>query len=670
MNEKKIELINKLKSEINNIDSAITASVSIKNRKNWTEHKEQIERSIKQFDSNKHFIIATGMLKAGKSTLINLLARTPKASLVGFGIDTTLRPALIKMSDDDKGCIKVYYPKDGYDRKDAFQSLVDELRGLAPKFTNKPSIFNLDDEHLKKTLCRTVSESDDCLTKEPIIVIVEVPKNENSLFFKNNCILLDMPGLDSGFSEQSKNGEEYKAFFNECDLLLFVQSSVAPINEKAGEYLKYIGLTRNESTYRLVQNVMNAKYWLKNSVTEKEQQRQAKNGKEVFADKLNKRNTVINPVHVNLGMAYDSLFTNSDDIEIAENESIEAKKEKLLKESNYAKLEQGFIDDIQNNGEHRHYIHCHDNLKNEIEKTGNAIENQLEKIEASLKQNKIEKENQENIIASIKRKYEKCIFPNIQFTLSANFERKFKEELFKVFDSIKNSAEYAEKFDKVAEDKNFTKFRCKASVLTKFMKDCAEKGMVAAKDFFENSNLDNLVHIEDDKSKSAIELAQSELMKLSEDLKEIGININGNKISADTNTIGNLNETSALKLVDTGSYQKKRALGFLWEVKINDFDREQEYSKIVSDYIFQIRKLINENYNASCRLTELMRDVITDDINSEIEKTEKKRDNLASEIEELNKDCKTLKDSLDKIQKLAKDLPNANEFFNNKTLPK
>jgi hypothetical protein len=50
-----------------------------------------------------------------------------------------------------------------------------------------------------------------------------------------------------------------------------VQSSVAPINKEAGKYLKYIGLTRDESTYSLVQNVMNVKYWQHESVTDKEQ---------------------------------------------------------------------------------------------------------------------------------------------------------------------------------------------------------------------------------------------------------------------------------------------------------------------------------------------------------------------------------------------------------------
>ena len=51
-----------------------------------------IRRGIRQFDSTIAVVIVVGMLKSGKSTLINLFARNTNASPVGFGVDTTLRP--------------------------------------------------------------------------------------------------------------------------------------------------------------------------------------------------------------------------------------------------------------------------------------------------------------------------------------------------------------------------------------------------------------------------------------------------------------------------------------------------------------------------------------------------------------------------------------------------
>ena len=69
-----------------------------------------ITRRINQFQSSRIIIISAGMLKAGKSTLVNLLARTNNASPVGYGYDTTLNPALVKMGarGDSEGAIYVY----------------------------------------------------------------------------------------------------------------------------------------------------------------------------------------------------------------------------------------------------------------------------------------------------------------------------------------------------------------------------------------------------------------------------------------------------------------------------------------------------------------------------------------------------------------------------------
>ena len=56
-------------------------------------------RAIDQFKSGIELISCIGMLKAGKSTLINMLARSRSASPIGFGQDTTLRPAVIRMAE-------------------------------------------------------------------------------------------------------------------------------------------------------------------------------------------------------------------------------------------------------------------------------------------------------------------------------------------------------------------------------------------------------------------------------------------------------------------------------------------------------------------------------------------------------------------------------------------
>lgn len=51
----------------------------------------QIARALEQFKANNLIVVVTGLLKAGKSTLVNLLAGSADVSPVGYGVDTTLR---------------------------------------------------------------------------------------------------------------------------------------------------------------------------------------------------------------------------------------------------------------------------------------------------------------------------------------------------------------------------------------------------------------------------------------------------------------------------------------------------------------------------------------------------------------------------------------------------
>ena len=81
------------------------------------EHRTKIDdgtvgvlNALAAFGAEFFVVSCIGMLKAGKSTLINLLARSKDASPTGFGFDTTLRPALITSSTEPRGTIEVWLP--------------------------------------------------------------------------------------------------------------------------------------------------------------------------------------------------------------------------------------------------------------------------------------------------------------------------------------------------------------------------------------------------------------------------------------------------------------------------------------------------------------------------------------------------------------------------------
>ena len=645
--EKKLEI---LSGKINIISQNVANNLSESNRKVWLSSEKQIRRAIKLFDGEKHFIIVTGMLKAGKSTLIDLLARTSKASLVGFGVDTTLRPAVIKMSDTEVGHIKIYYKPDGLDWASAMQEVTDNLRGI--KDYNKKTVdFELTEDNLRKTLCRIPSESENCLTSEPLLVIVEVPKNQDSKFFNNDCVLLDMPGLDSGYSEQSSDPEKYKAFFDECDLLLFVQSSVSPINDKAGQYLKYIGLTRDESTYRLVQNVMNAKYWLKSDVTNKEQRRQAKNGKEVFRDKLGKGDVEVTPVYVNLGMAYDALLGNENDISINEAENVETKKHNLLAESHFLEMEDGFITDIQNNGQYRHIAHCEDMLRLEIKKTITKIEQQISDISNNIKELETERTENEKIISIVKKSYEGYKFRPMQFALSSEFVSSLKKNLNSEFESLRKSTKYGNKLSQNTEDENTDKLiTCKPKIVNEFLDDCVSLAKSYAEKFFKDTYLDDLVYKENGKEKNAIEYAQDDLRAIADNLKDHGIKLNDEKISAKVNKIGDLDSSFCFSTYDLGKYPVKYNW-FGFQKKI-DFRKVSKYDEIINHYKSELEKIISSDNNVARRLTSLVQSVVKDDLEPQMLEYEKKLTALNSKIATLSSDKIVVVDILQQLNEL------------------
>ena len=77
---------------------------------NMAEWLDGILNALAAFGSEYFVVSCIGMLKSGKSTLINLLARSKDASPTGFGFDTTLRPALITSSTEPRGIIEIWLP--------------------------------------------------------------------------------------------------------------------------------------------------------------------------------------------------------------------------------------------------------------------------------------------------------------------------------------------------------------------------------------------------------------------------------------------------------------------------------------------------------------------------------------------------------------------------------
>ncbi len=321
-------------------------------------------RAVALFESQKDIIVCMGLLKAGKSTLVNLLSRSEQASPTEMGKDKTLRPALLRMAEaNTDACIRIYYSLQPEQENENFKILIDYLCGITPSIPAeiKELTEPFESKILEEVLCRKSNETK-YLTQEPLLVVIDLPYNEYGQFFcDKQRMLMDMPGCDSGHAEVTK-GDKYKTIGDECAMVLLLQTTTQPLNRQAIDELQKLLQGRSESTVRIIQNRFDSKPWRTKNVVEDENKEQSSNAirqiKEIYQG--------ITPTSymVNLAMATDGLFTDQaniqDCIKLYGDEY--HSKQDLWLGSGFEQMENDLINNLSNIRE----THCWDRLKNEL----------------------------------------------------------------------------------------------------------------------------------------------------------------------------------------------------------------------------------------------------------------------------------------------------------------
>lgn len=340
LNENELKQIDIMKRDIST--PATFQTLTNEDTANIAEWTGGILNALDAFGS-EHFVVACiGMLKAGKSTLINLLARSKDASPTGFGFDTTLRPALITSSTAPRGTIEVWLPNTP-EQKLTKASLNEVF--LCLRKVKKPEevkgaschAYPLTPANLENALCKAVLEADNnMLPCEPVMVVVKVPPNKDSPL-SSEIVLLDTPGLDSGISEWTTGASErYSWIIENSDLLLFLQSSVAPLNRNAAAILRDIHAKSPNTPVWLVQNEMCAKPWLPPEQITEENNKQRTQAARMF----NTVSHAFKQVYANLGKADSAVFDDTLGGKL---------KKELLNESQFASVEANIKDDLIRN---------------------------------------------------------------------------------------------------------------------------------------------------------------------------------------------------------------------------------------------------------------------------------------------------------------------------------
>jgi len=340
LNENELKQLSTLKQSIST--TAVFQTLPDEDTAKIADWTTCLMNALDAFGSEYFVVSGIGMLKSGKSTLINLLARNKNASPTGFGFDTTLRPALITCTQEPQGMIEIWLPNNA-DQKLTKASLNEVflcLRGVKASADVKSATchqYPLTPANLENSLCKAVLEADqNMLPCEPVMVVVKVPRNSESPL-SSEIVLLDTPGLDSGISEWTTSASErYSWIIENSDLLLFLQSSVAPLNRNATKILHDIHARSPNTPVWLIQNEMCAKPWLPLERITEENTKQRTQAARMF----NTVSRAFKQVYANLGKADSAIFDDSLG---------DGLRWSLLRESQFGSLEQNIRYDLISN---------------------------------------------------------------------------------------------------------------------------------------------------------------------------------------------------------------------------------------------------------------------------------------------------------------------------------
>lgn len=660
MNDKsQLEELKERFEKISNPLLADNSPLSDNSKIKWKECHDKIIRRFDLFDSNKYFIVATGMLKSGKSTLVNLLARSTDASPIGFGVDTTLRPALIVTENEEmKKGIYIYFPqygveynKEQQDQLDTqLENIIDRIIGLKGKKYDSEQQnvepVELNQENLRNALCDSAPTS--MLAKEPLLVVIVVPRNNQSLLAIQNCAIFDMPGLDSGNS--STNTHTYKKILQECCLILFVQSNVSPLNEKAEGFLSEIGKSVAASTYHLVQNRMDAQNWRDSEIVDNELEEQKKKMVNEFIKATGASKETIDFYSANLGMAYDAILCPNS-IKEKTDENIK----KVLEDSQYMAFEENLLKHINHNGHNTNYNHNKRQLQNEFSDALNTLKKRQEYIKGNIeeKNNEIkELEDSKNHISKYIDKFEAKDFNTSSLILSEKLKKDLENKL-------------KEKFKEFANDKYIVKRASegkvinigKANRLLQNFNKSETKDMI---EFLKHANFNDIKYgmVGKKAECSAIEL-------LNEKINEVRNELDNNRI--DTHLEGFSTTSETLKEF----FPEKMSLKLQgWSFSRNDgndnmnlFEKlfRKNHKRIYDFFEYfekeeNIRTYIDEIKDELCKV---MKGMMADKLNKRI------KEYLGDPLDRKNKEYEQAKDERNKLEKEERAIKKINDDIYN-----
>ncbi len=289
--EQLTELCEEARSYSDKIEAANEASPEL--RVLLTRGSREIRRSLARFDSKLLLMATIGSVKSGKSTLTNCLTRRNLCA-TKLGLETTRLPMIILASDDGTERMELFSPlaADSLSEQELFELVIDYLRHVAPpEFHEKIEVDRRPITQPNLDAWAQGHTSAGCAA----IFLVE----PEAVLLKAGIGIIDMPGMDGLTSNW--HDEELHEWMNEnADYFLLVQSSFAALTPDTRDYLR-AAMERSQRPIRVVQNRIEAQFWLSPADQEQQQEIQQITTQKQLGDFIRK---VIPGSWVNAGLAW------------------------------------------------------------------------------------------------------------------------------------------------------------------------------------------------------------------------------------------------------------------------------------------------------------------------------------------------------------------------------
>lgn len=291
----------------------------------------EIVRRRRAFDSKTFFMVTFGMLKAGKSTLVNTFVGK-EVSPVGRAKETTLRSSIILAADEDnREGIYLVSPKNGAAENDpksifAWQTengtkLMDFLNGLVTREefleSFKEDFLPFSETNLENLLTTPViPEFPNIL---PPIIRIDASRTDSAVgaanLLKDGVAIFDTPGLDG--AKANKDSDPFWRSLTTCgDYYLLVQSSMSAINKDCVDLITDIFRETKNAPLLVVFNEIAANFWQLPDVEKERLRKDSETASRELAEQLRTKmgGTLPESISINAGEASDAVFGSCEEM--------------------------------------------------------------------------------------------------------------------------------------------------------------------------------------------------------------------------------------------------------------------------------------------------------------------------------------------------------------------